>query len=109
MDSRLISEMNRGYLQLVVLSCLDEQIHGYRLIKKLKSIGYNSIEANTMYPLLCRFEKKGWVVSEWVITTKQPQKQYVITAEGKKVRAQLDDVWQEQCELMNRLKGAKNE
>lgn len=105
MDAKLLSEMNRGYLQMIVLECLSDPIHGYGLIKKLRDLGYDSVEANTLYPLLCRFEKNGWASSEWALNDGQPQKKYTITAEGISVRTQLNEIWKMQCEIMMRVKG----
>ena len=105
MEAKLVTEMSRGYLQLIVLELLDEPIHGYGLLKKLREIGYDSVEANTLYPLLCRFEKNDWAQSQWLLTEGQPQKQYKITETGNEIRRQLNYLWEQQCEVMKKVKG----
>lgn len=104
MEAQLITEMSRGYLQLIVLELIEQPIHGYGLLRKMKEIGYDSVEANTLYPLLTRFAKNDWAKSEWVIVEGKPQKQYVITDTGKEIRRQLTYLWNQQCEIMKKVK-----
>jgi len=96
------TEMNRGFLQLLALVALERKMYGYGMIKQLELAGY-AVEENTLYPLLRRLEKNGWIASEWDVSEGRPRKFYVITEKGKDVRAQALKVLAEQSETLRRL------
>ena len=102
------TEMNRGFLQVLVLAVVERKMYGYGMIKHLEKIGY-AVEENTLYPLLRRLEKNGWVKSEWDVGEDRPKKFYVITDKGKTVREQALKIWTEQNEILRKTKeGAGN-
>jgi DNA-binding PadR family transcriptional regulator len=96
------TEMNRGFLQVLVLVLLEKDMYGYSMVKQLEEKGF-TLEENTLYPLLRRLEKKGLIKSKWDTSKDRPRKFYVITKEGKDVRIELLRIWEEQNELLNRL------
>ncbi len=93
------TEMNRGFLQVLVLVLLERKMYGYYIVKKLKKKGY-LIEENTLYPLLRRLEKKGLIKSQWDVSEKRPRKFYIISKKGQDVRRQLLSIWQRQNEIL---------
>jgi len=96
------TEMNRGFLQVLALVVLDRKMYGYGMIKHFEAAGY-TVEENTLYPLLRRLEKNGWIASEWDVSEGRPKKFYVITAAGRTVRAQALKVWAEQGKTLRKL------
>ncbi len=96
------TEMNRGFLQVLVLVLLEKDRYGYAMAKHLETKGYE-VEENTLYPLLRRLEKKGLIKSKWDVRKDRPRKFYIITKEGRDVRRQLLRIWQRQNEILNRL------
>lgn len=96
------TEMNRGFLQVLVLVLLEKDTYGYAMVKHLEEKGY-ALEENTLYPLLRRLEKKGLIKGKWDISEGRPRKFYVITKEGRDVRARLQKIWLRQNEILNRL------
>ena len=54
------TEMNRGFLQILVLALLEKDMYGYSMVRTIKDLGYE-VEENTLYPLLRRLEKNGWI------------------------------------------------
>ena len=76
------AEMNRGFLQILVLAVLENQMYGYMMLKHFKDIGYE-VEENTLYPLLRRLEKNGHIQSEWVVSKDRPKKYYLVTSAGR--------------------------
>jgi PadR family transcriptional regulator PadR len=96
------TEMNRGFLQILALVALERKMYGYGMIKHLEAAGY-AVEENTLYPLLRRLEKNGWIASEWDVSEDRPKKFYVITEKGKVVRAQALKVWAEQSGTLKRM------
>ena len=83
--SKFESEMNRGFLQVLVLVLLEKSMYGYMMLKHLERIGYG-VEENTLYPLLRRLEKKELIQSEWDVSQDRPKKFYIISKKGKGVR-----------------------
>jgi PadR family transcriptional regulator PadR len=96
------TEMNRGFLQVLVLVILEKGLYGYAMVKQLEEKEYK-VEENTLYPLLRRLEKKGLIKGRWDISEDRPRKVYIITNEGRGVRARLLKIWQRQNALMNSL------
>jgi DNA-binding PadR family transcriptional regulator len=96
------TEMNRGFLQVLILVLLERNMYGYSMVKQLEERGF-TLEENTLYPLLRRLEKKGLIKSKWDTSGDRPRKFYVITKAGRAVRTALLRIGQEQNELLNRL------
>lgn len=96
------TEMNRGFLQVLVLVLLEKNMYGYSMVKQLENKGYE-VEENTLYPLLRRLEKKGLIKSKWDVSKDRPRKFYVITKDGRAVRDHLLKIWQQQNDILNHL------
>ncbi len=99
-DNKVFSEMNRGFLQLLVLLVLNKPAYGYDILKLLDSKGY-AIEEQTLYPLLRRMEERGFLTSEWKIIQNKPRKYYVISEEGKRIRKELIAIRKNQNKIIN--------
>jgi transcriptional regulator len=71
-----------------VLSLLEDQPrHGYDISKliQLRSEGALKFHVTSLYPLLHRLEKEGWVAGRWVEKAEQRRRRYYsLTAEGRK-------------------------
>ena len=96
------TEMNRGFLQILVLALLEKDMYGYAMVRTVRDLGYE-LEENTLYPLLRRLEKNGWIKSQWDVSQDRPRKFYGITAGGRGLRAQLLDVWKKQDRILKQL------
>jgi len=96
------TEMNRGFLQVLVLVLLERKMYGYSIVKKLEKKGY-LIEENTLYPLLRRLEKKGLIKSQWDVSEKRPRKFYVISKKGLDIRRQLLSIWHKQDQILTHV------
>ncbi len=103
-DVSLETEMNRGFLQLLMLVMLDSPMYGYIVSKRLEERGF-AIEENTLYPLLRRLEKKELIRSEWKIEQDKPRKYYTVSEKGREVREQLMEIWRKQLTLIESLRG----
>ncbi len=98
----LETEMNRGFLQILALLVLEYSMYGYQMIKSIKELGY-TVEENTLYPLLRRLEKNGWIKSDWKIEKERPKKYYIITSEGRLARETLLEIWRKQKKIIEKL------
>jgi len=98
----LETEMNRGFLHILVLALLEKDMYGYAMVKHIETLGYK-VEENTLYPLLRRLEKNGWIASKWDVTEDRPRKFYSITAGGREIRAALLEVWRNQDRVLDKI------
>jgi PadR family transcriptional regulator PadR len=96
------TEMNRGFLQILVLALLEKDMYGYAMVRTVRDLGY-ALEENTLYPLLRRLEKNGWIKSQWDVSQDRPRKFYGITATGRSLRTQLLEVWKKQDSILKQL------
>lgn len=96
------AEMNRGFLQVLVLVVLEKPMYGYMMLKKFEHMGYE-VEENTLYPLLRRLEKREFIKGEWDVSEGRPKKFYLISDKGKDVRKKLLKIWREQNKIIDKL------
>ena len=100
--SHFETEMNRGFLQILVLAMLENEMYGYSMVRTIRGMGYE-VEENTLYPLLRRLEKNGWVKSKWDISEDRPRKFYGITDAGRGLKAKLLDIWKKQDQILKHI------
>jgi PadR family transcriptional regulator PadR len=96
------TEMNRGFLQILALALLEKDMYGYAMVRTVRDLGYE-VEENTLYPLLRRLEKNGWVKSQWDVSEDRPRKFYGITAIGRSLRTQLLEIWKKQDRILRQV------
>lgn len=104
--TKFVTEMNRGFLQILVLVVLENEMYGYMILKFLLTSGY-TVEESTLYPLLRRLERYGLVRSRWNVEGDRPKKFYKITASGKSIREKLVNKWRQQDQILNNLMKSK--
>ena len=76
-----LQELRRGTIVLASLQLLRRPGYGYGLLEQLADAGFPT-DANTLYPLLRRLEKQGYLASEWNTDEARPRKFYRTSAAG---------------------------
>ena len=77
-------KLMKGLLDLIVLQFLSTQpMHGYQIIIRIRKSFGVYFGPSTIYPLLGALEKKGFVHSEWNMSSERPRKVYKLTNEGQ--------------------------
>jgi len=77
-------KLMKGLLDLIILQFLSgEPMHGYQVITKIRRTFGVYFGPSTIYPMLAALEKKGYVHSEWNMSSERPRKVYKLTAEGQ--------------------------
>jgi PadR family transcriptional regulator PadR len=95
-------KLMKGLLDLIVLQFLNAQpMHGYQIITKIRKSFGVYFGPSTIYPLLATLEKKGFVNSEWNMTTERPRKVYKLTTEGHKLLNFTEDSLNLICRKMS--------
>jgi len=105
-------ELKKGSAELLILSLVEEQPrHGYdigNLIER-RSDGVLRFNVASLYPLLYRLEKRGWIEGRWVEKAGQRRRRYYrLTAAGKKVLAAQRSSWREFVEAISRITGIEH-
>ncbi|UUT34818.1 PadR family transcriptional regulator [Microbacterium elymi] len=83
-----LQELRRGTIVLACLRLLVTPGYGYGLLEELSRRGFPT-DANTLYPLLRRLEKQGYLTSEWNTDESRPRKFYRTSATGTALAATL--------------------
>jgi DNA-binding PadR family transcriptional regulator len=96
----LETEMNRGFLHILVLALLEKDMYGYAMARHIEGLGYK-VEENTLYPLLRRLEKSGSITSKWELGADRPRKFYAITEAGRALRRSLLVIWKNQNRILD--------
>jgi PadR family transcriptional regulator, regulatory protein PadR len=81
------AELRKGTLEYCVLALLSRQErYGFELVRTLGSIEGLVTSEGTIYPLLTRLKKDGFVATTWRDSQSgPPRKYYAITAQGEAV------------------------
>jgi PadR family transcriptional regulator PadR len=111
--SRILDrELKKGSAELLILSLVEDQPrHGYdigQLIEQ-RSDGVLRFNVASLYPLLYRLEKRGWIQGRWVERPGQRRRRYYrLTSEGKKILAAQRNSWLEFVQAINRITGIEH-
>ena len=97
-------ELKRGSLELIVLHLLDPgEAYGYEIVSKLTARTNGALEVTdgTLYPVLYRLERNGFVTVRWETPERGvPRKYYRLTQAGRDELAKLTDEWTTFAEAM---------
>ena len=100
-------EWKKGSAELLILSLLEVRPrHGYDVSKLIeqRSRGTLRFHAASLYPLLYRLEKRGWVQGRWVEKSGQRRRRYYrLTRQGREVLASQRHGWQVFVQAINRI------
>lgn len=103
------SQLKKGSAELLILSLLArEQRHGYELSKLIEAGSGGTIRFNvaTLYPLLYRLERRGWVRARWVEKPGQRRRRYYrITSTGRKELDAERRTWAAFVDAIHRIVG----
>ena len=113
MEARVLDrEMKKGSAELLILSLVEVRPrHGYEISKLIetRSDGVLKFNVASLYPLLYRLEKRGWIQGRWVEKAGQRRRRYYkLTREGRKVLAAQRSGWEEFVAAINRITRAEN-
>lgn len=105
-------EWKKGSAELLVLSLLEDQPrHGYDVSKliQIRSGGALQFHVTSLYPLLHRLEKQGWIVGRWVEKAEQRRRRYyTLTPQGRRVLRSKQKGWQDFVNLISRITGIEH-
>jgi PadR family transcriptional regulator, regulatory protein PadR len=100
-------ELKRGSLELIVLHLLASgEAYGYEIVSKLTADTNGALEVTdgTLYPVLYRLERAGFVTVRWETQDRGvPRKYYRLTDGGRDELARLRYQWTTFAKAMGKL------
>jgi transcriptional regulator len=112
MSDRLATrELKKGSAELLILSLVEDRPrHGYDIGKLIdtRSAGALRFNVASLYPLLYRLEKRGWIDGRWEEKAGQRRRRlYRLTPEGRKVLAAQRGGWLAFARAVSRIAGVE--
>jgi PadR family transcriptional regulator len=108
-DHRMLDrELKKGSAELMILSLIEVRPrHGYEIGKLIeaRSGGAVRFHVASLYPLLYRLEKRGWLEGRWVEKAGQRRRRryYKLTSDGRKVLAAQRSNWESFVAAIHRV------
>lgn len=99
------SQLRKGYLELCVLVALDQKktSYGFELLQLFQQVNVD-VNEGTLYPLLNRMHKNGWLESNWITPQESghPRRHYQLSKSGKELLPDMLETYhQNQVSLKN--------
>src|SRR5947199_7158973 len=106
--SRMLDrELKKGSAELLILSLVEARPrHGYEISKLIeaRSEGVLRFNVASLYPLLYRLEKRGWIEGRWVEKAGQRRRRYYkLTPAGAQMLASQRSTWRAFVGAINRI------
>ena len=106
------ADWKRGSAELLILSLVEARPrHGYEISKLIeqRSGGAVRFHVASLYPMLYRLERRGWLDGRWVEKSGQRRRRYYrVTREGRRVLASQLRSWREFVAGIKRITGAES-
>jgi transcriptional regulator len=103
------TDVKRGSAELMVLAVIEERSrHGYDIARRIdeRSGGVLRFHIASLYPMLYRMERRGWILGRWVEKAGQRRRRYYrLTPEGRRILAQQRSTWRELLTALQRVAG----
>ena len=105
-------ELKKGSAELLILSLVETRArHGYDIAKLIerRSDGALKFHAASLYPLLYRLEKRGWIDGRWTEKAGERRRRlYKITPAGRKVLAAQRSGWEAFVKAIGQVVGGEH-
>ena len=104
-------ELKKGSAELLILSLVEARPrHGYDIGKLIESQSGGALRFNvaSLYPLLYRLEKRGWIEGRWTEKAGQRRRRlYRLTGDGRRVLAAQRGGWRAFARAVSRIAGVE--
>jgi PadR family transcriptional regulator PadR len=102
-------DLKKGGAELMVLAALEEAPrHGYDIAREIdgRSGGVLRFHVASLYPMLYRLERRGWITGRWVEKVGQRRRRYYrLTPEGRRMLIAQRNEWRTLIRALNRAGG----
>lgn len=99
------SQMLKGILDGCLLAIINKgETYGYEMIEKLELYGFRMVSEGSIYPVLLRLQKEGFVKSVMKESPSGPKrKYYTLTPDGEKEYLEFKKRWESLSVSVNKL------
>ena len=101
------TQLRKGMLELCILNSIrGESLYGYDIVRNIREIPGLVISEGTIYPILSRLKREGFVRTTIKESSEgPPRKYYELTEKGQNVLRQMNKYWQDIRNGTDSLKG----
>ena len=103
------TELKRGSAELMILAVIEARPrHGYEIARLIddRSGGVLRFHVASLYPMLYRMERRGWIAGKWVEKPGVRRRRfYRLTPAGRRVLAEQRTNWRELLAALHRVAG----
>ena len=100
-------DFKKGSAELMVLAVIEDRArHGYDIARRIDqtSDGVLRFHVASLYPMLYRMEKRGWIQGRWLEKAGQRRRRYYkLTPNGRRVLAAQRREWQQLVSALDRV------
>jgi PadR family transcriptional regulator, regulatory protein PadR len=100
-------DLKKGSAELMVLAVVEDQPrHGYDIARRIdeSSGGLLRFHVASLYPMLYRMERRGWIQGRWIEKSGQRRRRYYrLTPAGRKVLAAQRREWHSLVAALDRV------
>ena len=108
-ETNIGNQIKRGSAELAILSVLAEgPLHGYEIAKRIQRQTQGTLRFNlaSLYPLLYRMERRGWLKAAWDEPAGGRRRRYYRLEEAGKSRlVPLREEWRQLFQALDSLAG----
>jgi PadR family transcriptional regulator PadR len=105
-------ELKKGSAEFLILSLVEVRArHGYEIAQRIEqqSGGALTFHAASLYPLLYRLEKRGWIEGCWTEKAGERRRRvYKLTREGRKALAAHRSGWEAFVRAVGQVVGGEH-
>jgi PadR family transcriptional regulator PadR len=89
------TQLRKGMLELCILNTISgRSLYGYDIVRRLRAIDGLVISEGTIYPILSRLKREGFVQTTFRESTEgPPRKYYELTDPGREALDKMNDCW----------------
>ena len=101
------TQLRKGMLELCILNAIGgTHLYGYDIVRRLREIDALVISEGTVYPILSRLRREGFVQTTIEESAEgPPRKYYRLTEKGKLILTRMNDCWVKMKTGTDGLKG----
>ena len=97
-------QLRRGGLELAILSTVaSAPRYGLEIIRHLEDSTDLVVTEGTIYPILGRLTRDGWLQAEWQASAAHPRKYYRLTSQGRRRLRLMVEEWRTFAAKIDRL------
>lgn len=97
------TQLLKGIYEGCILKIIStHDAYGYKIVTTLQEKGFTEVKEGTIYPLLLRLEKNGYITSEFRVSEIGPSRKYYKVTEAGKIRLlEFEEAWQDVVHMVN--------